>query len=90
MITVEDCVALCGLDRDEIAAVAEHEHMPEVAATALASYLVHSAGGAKAIRQMIVDDLRAALAAGRLEHGAELLMALRHFITHHPEARAAA
>jgi hypothetical protein len=40
MITLEDCVALCGLTEEEVLAIAEHEHVPEIAATALASYLL--------------------------------------------------
>ena len=39
MITLEDCVGLCGLTEEEVLAVAEHEHLPEVAATAFAEYL---------------------------------------------------
>jgi hypothetical protein len=31
MITLEDCVALCGLTEEEVFAIAEHEHMPEIA-----------------------------------------------------------
>ena len=38
MITLEDCVALCGLTEQEVLAIAEHEHLPEIAAVALASY----------------------------------------------------
>ena len=83
MISLEDCVAMCGLEHDEIAAIAEHEHIPEVAASALASYLLHAVGGETEIRRMLVDDIRAALTEHRLEHAAELLMALRHFLSHH-------
>jgi hypothetical protein len=35
---------------------------------------------------MLVDDLRVALADNRLQHAGELLMALRHFMTEHPDA----
>ena len=44
MITLLDCIDLCGLDEDEVAAISEHEHVPEIAATALASYLLHQHG----------------------------------------------
>ena len=86
MISLEDCVAMCGLDAEEIAAIAEHEHLPEVAASALASYLLHSKGGEQEIRAMIVDDIREALAEDHLEHATDLLMALRHFLDQHPQA----
>ena len=39
---------------------------------------------------MIVDDIHKALDAGRVKHAAELFMALRHFLSEHPEARAEA
>jgi hypothetical protein len=45
MISVQDCIDLCGLDEDEIAAISEHEHIPEIAAAALASYLLHQPHG---------------------------------------------
>ncbi len=87
MISLEDCVALCGLDKDEVDAISEHEHIPEVAATALANYLLHQAGGATRIRTMMIEDIHTALDESRVDHAAELFMALRHFLEHHAEAR---
>jgi len=37
MISLEDCIGMCGLDENEVAAISEHEHIPEIAAAALAS-----------------------------------------------------
>jgi hypothetical protein len=90
MITLEDCIALCGLSEQEVLAIAEHEHIPEIAATALGDYLLHQEHGAERIRDMLRDDIRAALARGDREHARELFMALRHFLSEHPEAAAAA
>jgi len=45
MISLEDCIGLCELDAREVAAIAEHEHIPDVAATALANYLLSKVGG---------------------------------------------
>ena len=86
MISLEDCIAMSGLDAQEVAAIAEHEHVPEVAASALANYLLHKAGGEREIRQMIVDDIRTALDDDRVDHAAQLFMALRHFLSLHPDA----
>jgi hypothetical protein len=88
MISLEDCIALSGLDEDEIAAISEHEHIPEIAATALASYLLKQPKGGEAIRTMIIDDIHKALDDGRVQHAAELFMALRHFLEQHPQGRA--
>lgn len=88
MISLQDCVDLCGLDEDEVAAISEHEHIPEIAAAALASYLLHQPHGGETIRAMIIDDIHKALDQGRIKHAAELFMALRHFLAQHPDARA--
>ncbi|MBT9288691.1 hypothetical protein [Prosthecodimorpha staleyi] len=86
MISKDDILGLCGLEADEVDAIAEHEHMPDVAAAALGSYLLHAPHGADRIRNMIVEDLRAALDRGDRDHAAGLFMALRHFLSEHPEA----
>jgi hypothetical protein len=86
MITLEDCIAMCELDEAEVLAIAEHEHIPEIAAAALAQYLIHQAHGAEKIRDMLRDDIRAALAHNDCAHARGLFMALRHFLSCHPEA----
>lgn len=88
MISKDDCMAMCGLSAEEVAAVAEHEHIPEIAACALSDYLLHGAHGAERIRDMIVEDIRRAVHGGDVAHARELVMALRHFLSEHPDARA--
>lgn len=83
MISIEDCIALSGLDEKEIMALAEHEHMPEIVAAALGAYLLHKDKGAAAIRRMIEDDIRAALQRGDERHAKDLLAVLRHFLASH-------
>ena len=87
MITLQDCIDLCGLDEDEVAAISEHEHVPEIAAAALASYLLHQPKGGEAIRTMIIEDIHKALDDGRVKNAAELFGALQHFLRDHPEGR---
>ena len=87
MISLEDCIGMCDLDENEVAAISEHEHIPEIAAAALASCLLKQPHGGEAIRTMIIDDIRKALDEGHIKHAAELFMALRHFLEQHPDAR---
>jgi len=47
MISLEDCIGLCGLSEAEVAAIAEHEHVPEIAATTLAQYVLAGKEGRK-------------------------------------------
>jgi hypothetical protein len=79
MIALEDCIALCGLTEEEVLALAEHEHLPEVVACALGDYLLHQEHGPERIRDMIVDDVRAAQARGDREHVRTLLHVLHHY-----------
>lgn len=88
MITLQECIEMCDLTEAEIEAIAEHEHIPMAAATALADYLLHKEKGATAIRQMIKDDIRAAIRAGNAAHARQLIGALHHFMQEHPEAKA--
>jgi hypothetical protein len=88
MITLEDCVGFCGLSEEEVLAIAEHEHLPEIAATALAQYLLSQAHGSEKVRDMIVDDIRRAqVNRGNKEKVLTLLHVLHHFLKTHPEAR---
>jgi DNA repair protein RadC len=86
MITLEDCIAFCGLTEEEVLAIAEHEHMPEAAACALAEYLLNREHGPEKIRDMIVDDVRSAQARGDAKHVRTLLHVLHHFLKAHPQA----
>ena len=82
MLTLEDCIALSDLTEEEIEAIAEHEHIPEILAAEYGSYLVHLPGGRKAIKAIIRDDIANAQARGDYEHSGKLKLVLRHFIKH--------
>jgi hypothetical protein len=86
MITLEDCVGFCGLTEEEVLAIAGHEHLPEIAATALAQYLLSQEHGSERVRGMIVDDIRRAQIARDKEKVLVLLHVLHHFLKTHPEA----
>ncbi len=86
MISMEDCIAFCGLTEQEVLAIAEHEHVPEIAATAIAEHLLAQTHGAEKIRDMMIDDIRLALARDDHKHVDELRTTLCHFLETHPEA----
>ncbi|HLI66737.1 MAG TPA: hypothetical protein VKU90_10265 [Caulobacteraceae bacterium] len=88
MISIEDCIALSGLTREEVDAIGEHEHIPEAVAASVARSIMRTEAGPQEVRDMIVDDIRACAGGGHLRHAAELLKALRHFMAEHPEAGA--
>jgi hypothetical protein len=86
MLTIEDCIALSELTPEEIAAIAEEEHLPQIVAAELGCYLVHTAEGRKRIKAMIRDDIETAHAHGDFRHAAKLKLVLKHFIAEHAEA----
>ena len=86
MLTLEDCIALSGLTREEIDAIAEHEHLPEIVATELGAYLMQLPEGGRSIKAMIRDDIAQARMRGDFIHSAKLKLALRDFIEHCPGA----
>jgi hypothetical protein len=84
MLRLEDCLALCDLSEDEVLAIAEHEHIPEIAAVELGNYLVHTPDGERCIKAMIRDDIAAADARGDRTHVLALKLVLRNFVLEHP------
>ncbi len=83
MLTFEDCLALAELTEEEILAIAQHEHIPELAALELGNYLVHAPKGEKRIKRIILDDLDAARRAGDPHRVIALKLVLKHFCAEH-------
>ena len=88
MISLEDCIGLCGLTKEEVLALAEHEHIPDIHAAALAQYLLGQPDGCRKIGAMIADDVNWAIHRGDRRHADELLAILEGFVSAHPEALA--
>jgi hypothetical protein len=85
MLTYQDCLELSGFTEDEIEAIAEHEHVPEIIAVELANYLAESdSDGMPRIRKIIIEDIEHARVRGHSERVTHLEGVLRHFIATHP------
>jgi hypothetical protein len=83
VLTFEDCLGLCELNEEEVRAIAEHEHVPQIVALELGNYLMRGPDGELLVSHMFIDDIRAAQRRGDLIHAASLKRALRHFIEEH-------
>ena len=86
MLTFDDCQSLCGVSKGVVAAIAEHEHIPQMAATEMANYLCENEAGERCIRRYILDDIAAADARGDTKHAAVLRAVFCHFVETHPRA----
>ena len=84
MLTYEDCRDLCEFSQEEIDAIAEHENLQRIQALAEAEYLVHTEGGERIIRRMIIDDIHNAHTSRNFTHEKDLKLVLMHFMHTHP------
>jgi hypothetical protein len=76
MLTYKDCVSLTGLEAEEISAIAQHEHLPEIVAAELGCCLAHQPGGEMIIDRFIRDDIALAIRRNKPEaamHWQEIL-----------------
>ena len=85
MLSYQDCVELSDLTEEEIAAIAEHEHLPEITALEMGSYLVHTPEGVPMIKRIILDDIEEERRRGHDEKVFQLKLVLKHFIDTHPQ-----
>lgn len=85
MLTWVDCLALADLTADEVRAIAEHEHISEMAAVELGAFLCQDAAGVRHVKAMIRDDIAAATSRGDHVRTATLKLALQHFCKTHPD-----
>ena len=87
MLTIEDCIALSELTEEEILAIAEHEHIPEIAALELGNYLIQTPAGEIRIKAMIVDDIEQAHRDQDHKRVLTLKLCLKHFLESHAHCR---
>ena len=84
MLCLEDCLALCDLTEEEVLCIAQHEHIPEMAAVELGNYLVHTPEGEMRIKAIIRDDIAEASARVERQRELALKLLLRNFVLQHP------
>ncbi|MGH8679141.1 MAG: hypothetical protein ACREUQ_12430 [Burkholderiales bacterium] len=86
MLSLEDCIALSELCEEEILAIAEHEHIPEMAAAEMGNYLIQTASGATRLRAIIVEDIEQARERGDLHRTLALKLVCKNYLQQHPHA----
>jgi hypothetical protein len=87
MLSLDECIALSDLTADEIAVIAEHEHVPEVVATGIGHELLKTPKGLFKLRAMISEVLARAKLTGERERARHLDRVLARFNKVHPVPR---
>jgi len=83
MLSYDDCVGLSELTPEEIAAIAQHEHLPEIVALEMGACLCGTPKGRQRIRRMIIEDSEEACRRGETRAVARLGLVLHHFVETH-------
>ncbi len=86
MINENDILDMTCLSREQIEAIAVHEHLDTVTAAELGEYLMHIHHGPQKVQQMICEDIADALHHDDLTSARALYKALKAFLAEHPEA----
>ncbi|WP_374327412.1 hypothetical protein [Azonexus sp.] len=84
MLSMQDVLDYCDLDRGEIEAIAEHEHLPLAIAAELSEVLLGTPEGVYQLHAMILENMQQALAAGENERVIELMKTYEHLKRTHP------
>jgi hypothetical protein len=84
MLSIQDVLDYCDLDRGEIEAIAEHEHIPMAVAAELGENLLGTPEGVCQVHAMIIENMQKALAAGHYQHALELVNVYEHLQRCHP------
>jgi hypothetical protein len=84
MLSLKECFDFCGLTGDEVHAIAEHEHLSDIAAAVLGQSLLQTDQGTSEIKRFMREDIENARFRGRPDTAQELAQVLAQFKdTHH-------
>jgi hypothetical protein len=84
MLSMQDVLDYCDLETGEIAAIAEHEHIPMTVAAELSEVLLCSPEGVCRLHTMIIENMEHALETGQFQHVTELQETYQHLQRTHP------
>lgn len=84
MLTLIDCLHFSGITEAELNVVAHHEHLPPLVALEKAHAFLQKEWGEPALRQMVLDEVRAALLSEDPERARAMLEQLQRTFADHP------
>lgn len=86
MISIKECLDYSDLTEDEVAVIAEHEHLPFAYAAQLACGLAATDEGSEVIRCLLKNALCDAQACGHLQALKVAQMAVAQFEANHQKS----
>lgn len=86
MLSLQECIDFSDLSEEEIEAIAEHEHVPEIVAAEIGSTLLQTRSGVCLIKLYLLENLEHARSLGQFEKARQLDALYRRFDREHPGA----
>ncbi|MEM8958002.1 MAG: hypothetical protein AAGC86_09320 [Pseudomonadota bacterium] len=86
MIRATDVARGTELTARDVVAIVTRGRLPPSSAACLGGYMLHAHKGLQRVREMMCDDIRAALHADEIDRARRLYATLRRFLSDHPEA----
>ena len=83
MLTLDECIGMSDLTEEEIAVIAEHEHVPDIVAVQLGQGLLKTSKGVFILKCYISDSLEHAKLAGNRDKVKRLDLLLTRFSATH-------
>ena len=87
MLTLDQCIGMSELSEEEIAVIAEHEHLPLILAAELGHTLLKTPKGVFTLRGYFHDALDKAKLSGKRDQVKRLDRLLSRFNAAHPTPR---
>ena len=84
MLSIRDCLDYCDLTDDEVALIAEHEDIPDVAAAHIACGLVQTPEGVLLLTHFMLDLVERANERGDRMKAAQAELVCARFMADHP------
>ena len=83
MLSLAECIGMSDLTEDEIAVIAEHEHVPDIVAVELGQDLLKTSKGVFILRCYVSDVLEQAKLSGKRDKVKRLDRLLTRFNAEH-------
>ena len=87
MLSVDDCIAMSGLTEEEVAVIAEHDHLSPIIAAQLGHTLLKTPKGIFKLRGYIAEVLAQAKLTGDRDKAKRVDLVLTRFNAAHPLPR---
>ena len=79
MLTLQDCIGICGLSSDQVEAIADHEHLNMIIAAEWAECTLDKPNGRDIVKDVLADEVALCRAVGDYQRSRRYQLGLLEF-----------